>query len=91
MLMSLKRSLYYLVKLRDRMLYPIVILYILFAAYIAIYLEPETFDTYLTAIYWVLTTLATVSFCDYAPVTMAGKVFTIFLYISGIGLISVFI
>ena len=91
MLMYLKKSLYYLVKLRDRLLYPIVILYILFAAYIALYLEPETFENYLTAIYWVLTTLATVGFGDYTPVTIEGKVFTIFLYISGIGLISVFI
>jgi voltage-gated potassium channel len=39
----------------------------------------------------VLTTLATVGFGDYSPVTQAGKVFTIVLYITGIGLVSVFI
>ncbi|MFC6232651.1 potassium channel family protein [Paenibacillus allorhizosphaerae] len=40
---------------------------------------------------WVLTTLVTVGFGDYAPVTDLGKAFTIGLYITGIGLVSVFI
>lgn len=89
--MHFKRIIYYLIKLRDRIFFPIAILYILFAAYIALYLEPQTFKTYLTAIYWVLTTLATVGFGDFAPVTQAGQAFTIVLYITGIGLVSVFI
>jgi voltage-gated potassium channel len=45
----------------------------------------------LTSVYWVLTTLATVGFGDYAPSTELGKAFTIGLYITGIGLVSVFI
>jgi voltage-gated potassium channel len=89
--MFFKKIIYYLVKLRDRIFFPIAILYILFAAYIALYLEPETFKTYLTAIYWVLTTLATVGFGDYTPKTQLGQAFTIMLYVTGIGLISVFI
>jgi voltage-gated potassium channel len=89
--MPFKKLLYYLTKLRNRIFFPIVILYILFSAYIALYIEPQTFETYLNAIYWVLTTLATVGFGDYAPVTALGKGFTILLYITGIGLVSVFI
>lgn len=89
--MHFKKLLYYLVKLRNRIFFPVAILYLLFAAYIALYLEPQTFKTYLTAIYWVLTTLATVGFGDYTPVTQAGQAFTIVLYITGIGLVSVFI
>nr|WP_263323686.1 potassium channel family protein [Neobacillus sp. Marseille-Q6967] len=89
--MRFKKLLYYLVTLRDRIFFPIAILYILFSAYIALYIEPETFGTYLTAIYWVLTTLATVGFGDYAPQTQLGQAFTILLYITGIGLISVLI
>jgi len=89
--MPFKKLLYYLTKLRNRIFFPLFTLYVLFAAYIALYIEPETFDTYLTAIYWVLTTLATVGFGDYAPVTKLGQAFTIVLYITGIGLVSVFI
>lgn len=85
----LKKSLHYLIKLRARTFVPFVIFYILAAAYIAFSLEPKNFESYFTAIYWVLTTLATVGFGDYSPVTDAGKAFTIGLYITGIGLISV--
>ncbi|MDQ7860536.1 potassium channel family protein [Peribacillus frigoritolerans] len=53
-------------------------------------IEPQTFESYLTSVYWVLTTLATVGFGDYAPVTDLGKAFTIGLYITGIGLVSLF-
>lgn len=86
-----KKLLYHLIKLRARIFLPFVILYILIVAYISLYLEPQTFKSYLTSIYWVLTTLATVGFGDYAPVTDLGKAFTIGLYITGIGLVSVFI
>ncbi|MDR7078507.1 voltage-gated potassium channel [Neobacillus niacini] len=89
--MTFKKFLYYLTKLRNRIFFPLFILYVLFAAYIILYIEPQTFGTYLTAIYWVLTTLATVGFGDYAPVTQLGQAFTIVLYITGIGLVSVFI
>ncbi|OLS41001.1 TrkA family potassium uptake protein [Bacillus sp. MRMR6] len=85
------KVLYYLNKLRNRIFVPFVLLYILITAYIALYIEPETFESYLNAIYWVLTTLATVGFGDYSPATTEGKVFTILLYITGIGLVSVFI
>lgn len=87
----LKKSLHYLIKLRKRVFIPFVIFYILAVSYVAFSLEPQTFQSYLTAIYWVLTTLATVGFGDYSPVTDAGKIFTIGLYITGIGLISVMI
>ncbi|WP_176560099.1 potassium channel family protein [Brevibacillus dissolubilis] len=89
--MMFTRFLYYLIKLRGRIFIPFVLFYVLSASYIAYWLEPQTFESYLTSIYWVLTTLATVGFGDYSPVTDAGKAFTIGLYITGIGLVSVFI
>jgi voltage-gated potassium channel len=87
----LKKLLHYLIKLKNRIFLPFVILYILAAALAAYAIEPRTFESYLTSVYWVLTTLATVGFGDYAPVTNAGKAFTILLYVTGIALISVFI
>lgn len=89
--MKIKKILYHLIMLRDKILVPFVLLYILLAALGIFWIEPKTFESYITSIYWVLTTLATVGFGDYAPVTDAGKIYTIFLYITGIGLISVFV
>ncbi|WP_066260017.1 potassium channel family protein [Neobacillus drentensis] len=89
--MKMKKMLYNLIKLRDKIFIPFAIIYILLAAYGIYVIEPNTFKTYTTAVYWVLTTLATVGFGDYAPVTHSGKVFTIILYITGIGLVSVVI
>ncbi|HWO98511.1 MAG TPA: ion channel [Bacillus sp. (in: firmicutes)] len=89
--MTIKKIVYYLVKLKGRIFFPFVILYILAAAYVALSIEPDTFESYLTSVYWVLTTLATVGFGDYAPVTDLGKAYTIGLYITGIGLVSLFI
>jgi len=88
----IKKALYYLIKLKGRIFIPFVLVYILLASGMALFIEPQTFEaSYLTAVYWVLTTLATVGFGDYAPVTDAGKAFTIGLYMTGIGLLSVFI
>ncbi|WP_253701180.1 potassium channel family protein [Bacillus sp. FJAT-29814] len=87
--MKAKKLLYHLIKLRDKIFVPFVLLYILLAALGIYLLEPKTFQSYITSIYWVLTTLATVGFGDYTPVTDHGKIYTIFLYITGIALISV--
>lgn len=89
--MKMRKILYHLIKVRDKIFIPFVFLYILMAALGIYIIEPTTFKTYTTSIYWVLTTLATVGFGDFAPVTHAGKVYTIFLYITGIGLVSVLI
>ncbi|MFZ7943285.1 MULTISPECIES: potassium channel family protein [Bacillaceae] len=89
--MHLKKWLYYLVKLRNKIFFPFFILYIILAAFTIYWIEPKTFQSFLTSLYWVLTTLATVGFGDYTPVTNTGKFYTIILYITGIALVSVFI
>ncbi|MDQ6420032.1 ion channel [Paenibacillus sp. LHD-117] len=68
-----------------------VILFAVFGATFALLIEPETFGTWFNAFYWVLTTMATVGYGDYFAVTQLGKAFTIFLYIFGIGLLSLVI
>ncbi|RFU64928.1 potassium channel protein [Peribacillus glennii] len=88
---TIRKILFNLIKVRARIFFPFFLIYIITAAFIAFYLEPTTFGSLLTSFYWVLTTLATIGFGDYAPVTDAGKIFTMCLYITGIGLISVFI
>jgi voltage-gated potassium channel len=69
----------------------IVLAFILGSASISYALEPSTFHTWFNALYWVLTTMATVGYGDYFAKTVIGKVFTIFLYVFGIGLLSLVI
>ncbi|TKD67992.1 potassium channel family protein [Pseudalkalibacillus hwajinpoensis] len=54
-------------------------------------IEPETFPTLFEALWWVMTTVTTVGYGDYFPVTVGGRIYAMFLYIVGIGLIGVVI
>lgn len=53
--------------------------------------EPETFPTYFDGFWWVMTTVTTVGYGDYSPVTLFGRLIALFLYIFGIGIIGVVI
>ncbi len=79
------------VKLRKTSLLILALSFIVGSATLAYALEPSTFGTWFNALYWVLTTMATVGYGDYYAKTAAGKTFTIFLYIFGIGLLSLII
>lgn len=65
--------------------------FILVAAGIVYLLEPDTFENPFNALWYVMTTLTTVGYGDFYPVTAAGKTFAIFLYLFGIGLLSLVI
>lgn len=80
-----------LIHSKNRFFIPFVLFYIFTSSYVALQIEPQTFETYLNSIWWVMTTLTTVGFGDFSPVTPAGKLFGIFLYVTGIGLIGVVI
>ena len=91
MILFFRRILISLLKLHNEILVLLLILFVLISAIAAYSLEPETFGTRFNALYWVLTTMATVGFGDYAPHTEACKILSIFLYIFGIGLLSLLI
>ncbi|MFD2333459.1 potassium channel family protein [Cohnella sp. GCM10020058] len=65
--------------------------FILISATLAFAIEPDTFRNWFNALYWVLTTMSTVGYGDYYAKTASGKLLTIFLYIFGIGLLSILI
>lgn len=64
---------------------------ILLSSYIIHFLEPETFVTPFDGLWWTMTTVVTVGYGDISPSTVEGKLFAMFLYIIGIGLMTVLI
>lgn len=80
-----------LLNLNNRFLFVFSLVFIIISATIAYAIEPETYGSWFNALWWVMTTVVTVGYGDYFPVTVAGKVFAMFLYVFGIGLISLVI
>ncbi|TKJ93569.1 ion transporter [Paenibacillus sp. CFBP13512] len=80
-----------MVRMRKSVLATTTVLFVLLSATIAYMIEPDTFTHWFNALYWVLTTMATVGYGDYFMKSIAGKIFTVFLYIFGIGLLSLII
>ncbi len=80
-----------LIRMRNITLALTTIVFILLCTYIMYFLEPDNFETLLNTFYFVMTTFATVGYGDYSPVTLAGKLFSIFMYLFGIGLLGVVI
>jgi voltage-gated potassium channel len=80
-----------LMALKKKTIAIMIICFVVLSATIAYTLEPGTFHNWFNAFYWVMTTMATVGYGDYFAATAAGKLFTIFLYVFGIGLLSLVI
>jgi voltage-gated potassium channel len=51
--------------------------------------QPDKFVSVLDGLWWAVTTLTTVNFGDVYPITPAGKLFTAFILICGLGIIAV--
>ncbi|KUP25839.1 potassium channel family protein [Paenibacillus sp. DMB5] len=80
-----------LIALKKKTIAVMILCFVVLSATIAYALEPDTFNSWFNAFYWVMTTMSTVGYGDYFAATPSGKVFTIFLYIFGIGLLSLVI
>ncbi|QOR64753.1 ion transporter [Cytobacillus suaedae] len=64
---------------------------ILFSSFFMYYLEPSVFISPFEGLWWTMTTVVTVGYGDVSPTTVGGKIFAMFLYVIGIGLMTVVI
>ena len=80
-----------LVRMKNLSLLLVTLFFILFCTVTIYILEPQTFESLLTSFYFVMTTFSTVGYGDYSPTSIAGRLFTILMYLFGIGLLGVVI
>jgi voltage-gated potassium channel len=51
--------------------------------------QPEVFSSIFHSLWWAIVTLTTVGYGDVYPITLGGKVFTFFVLIIGVGVVTV--
>ncbi|QHE53313.1 TrkA family potassium uptake protein [Pontibacillus sp. HMF3514] len=80
-----------MIKMNNRVLFISSTLLIALSSILIVLVEPETFPTVFDGFWWVMTTVTTVGYGDFSPVSVGGRLIAMFLYIVGIGLIGVVI
>ena len=76
------------------MLFMMVILILLFIVSAGIYFfeneaQPDVFTSIFHSVWWSIVTLTTVGYGDVYPITTGGKIFTFFVLIIGVGVVTV--
>ena len=87
----LRKFIHKIIHMNNKILFITSLLFIGFSSIVIYWIEPETFEHPFNSLWWVMTTLTTVGYGDYYPLTVAGKLFAMLLYLTGIGLIGVLI
>lgn len=66
----------------------VAVMYVLFVALIMFNVEPNTFPTFVQAVYWATVSLTTVGYGDIVPVTSLGHIITAISSLLGIALVA---
>lgn len=79
------------VRIRKYTLLIVTVLFLISSSYIIHWVEPENFPNAFIGFWYVMTTVTTTGYGDYVPQTTFGRIFGLFLYLVGIGLIGIVI
>ncbi len=66
----------------------IAVIYVLVSALVVFNVEPDTFKNYFDAVYWATVSLTTMGYGDIYPVTIAGRIVTMFSSFMGIAIVA---
>ncbi|RKL66936.1 ion transporter [Salipaludibacillus neizhouensis] len=80
-----------LIKMRNSTIILFTLIFVALCSLIVYWLEPDNFESIANSFYFVMTTFSTVGYGDYSPVSLAGKMFAVLMYLLGIGLLGVVI
>ncbi|RAV14470.1 ion transporter [Paenibacillus contaminans] len=87
----LRQFLLNLVRMNNVMLFSFTFVLIAISSFLMWFLEPDVFTDPFVGLWWTMTTLTTVGYGDVSPTTVFGRLYAMFLFIVGIGLIGVVI
>lgn len=77
-----------LVRMRNLTLFLVTAVFVILCTFVIYSLEPDNFESLWNSFYFVMTTFSTVGYGDYSPATLPGKLFAVFMYLFGIGLLG---
>ncbi|ACB84485.1 potassium channel protein [Natranaerobius thermophilus] len=86
-----KNVLNQILQIKNFKLVTLAILFLVLSSYVLYFIEPDTFSTPFAGFWFVMTTISQQGYADILPNTLAGRIYTIILFIIGIGIFGVII
>ncbi|MBY6035127.1 potassium channel family protein [Fictibacillus nanhaiensis] len=85
--MYILRKLFNSIFVLDKLgIFSVTLFIVIFSSIVMRFLEPQTFPGWFDALWYVMTTVTTVGYGDFYPVSLAGRMYAIFIFLIGIGI-----